>query len=96
MTYPTLLSPWFVVIRYRIETDPPERTDEGLYHAPEYWSTDGEGPRAWTRNPKQAMVFMSLHTASRIAATDDDSAVVAIYDKETYWKYRPREFSDER
>jgi len=81
MSFPTHLSPWFVV----------QRVTEGSQT--DYWTTDGEGTLAWTTNPQSAMLFMQLSSAARVADSTEDALVVAVYSKEALTKYRPREFS---
>lgn len=77
MTYPTLLSPWYVVVRTRY-------LDEGY----EYWTTDGEGKDSWSSYPKQAMLFMSLLAAARVATADGIAEVRVIYSKESLEEFR--------
>lgn len=84
MTFPTILSPWFVVQRGAI-------LDE---YDVEFYTNDGSGLESWSKNPKQAMLFMSLAGASRVA--DAEGAIVrVIYSKETAREFRPRELSEE-
>jgi hypothetical protein len=85
MTFPTTLNPWFVVQRVRETND----------RATEYWSTDGEGAEAWVTNPHQAMLFMQLSSAARIAATDTDAIVRVIYSKDGLREFRPRQFDEQ-
>lgn len=91
-TYPTLLSPWFVVVRQQAVAS----NDPLVNGATElgYWTTDGETAGGWSRNRHQAMLFMSLHSASRVAEAEPGSLVVALYNKAVLKEYRPREFDD--
>lgn len=70
-TAPTVLSPWFVVMR------------GGDGSAIEYYASEYERGKdekiLWTANPKQAMIFSSLHSAVRIATalTDPEEKLFA-------------------
>lgn len=84
MSFPTHLNPWYVVQKLiTVDTD----------NAFVYWSTDGEGTMAWVGNPHQAMLFMSLSSAARVANAEL-AQVRVIYDKEGLRQFRPREFGD--
>lgn len=68
MSYPTPLGPWFVVQRLaRGVTAPP-----GVEYITgvEYYTRDGEGLDVWTQNPVDALLFMSLHEAGRVASAE--------------------------
>jgi hypothetical protein len=91
MTFPTTLNPWFVVLKHSVE----KRDVDTLDVLTTYWSTDGEGAEAWVTNPHQAMLFMQLSSAARIAATDTDAIVRVIYSKDGLREFRPREFNED-
>lgn len=81
--FPTYLSPWFVVQRNSLDK-PLEM---------EFWSADGEDViGGWTANPHQAMLFMSIQSAARVA--DAEAAEVRVlYNRDGLREFRPREFS---
>ncbi len=82
MTFPTSLSPWFVV----------QRTAD-LDETVEYYTNDGTGSESWSKNPKQAMLFMSLSGAARVA--DAEGAIIRVlYSKEGAREFRPRELDE--
>ncbi len=84
MTFPTGLSPWYVVFRIHFA---------GADTSIEYWTTDHEEQKPWTTNPNQAMLFMNLSSAARVA--DSDAGLVqVIYNKDGLREFRPREFSN--
>lgn len=58
MSYPTVLAPWYVVQQMRTL---------GMAGEMLYYRTDEEGKTVWTDNPHEAMLFMSLHSAARVA-----------------------------
>lgn len=59
MSYPTTLGPWFVVQRLIHEND----VILGL----EYYQHSDDGEELWVRDPKLALLFMSLQSAARVA-----------------------------
>lgn len=86
MTFPTMLSPWYVVCRIS------DQTTAGVILL-EYWSNDGEGQFAWVSNPHEAMIFMNINSAARVA--DSDGGIVRVlYNKEGAKEFRPREFEN--
>ncbi len=84
MTYPTVLAPWFVVQKLRsVNVDP-----EGCV-VREFYSIDEEGQTIWTDDAKKAMLFLSLHSAYRVAlGTAGEIRVVA--DRGDLTEFRPR------
>lgn len=89
MSFPTVLSPWYVVQRHRpIDVDP-----EGCV-IPEFYSEVDGGPvgvnNFWTEHQKYAMLFMSLHSAVRVARAAD-AEVRVLTSKEEVDEFRPKE-----
>ncbi len=62
MSFPTVLSPWFVVQRLR-DIDPINTDYVGM----EYYTSMEDGGPTWTQNKHLAMLFMSLGSAARVA-----------------------------
>jgi hypothetical protein len=85
MSHPTMLSPWFIVQRVRVDKE----IDASYV---EYWTSDGEGTLAWSRNPHQAMLFMGLQSAARVAEAEV-AEVRVLYNKDGLREFRPREFN---
>lgn len=68
MSFPTALSPWFVVLR---EHRGPTTYDDDVILGQEYYTAvDGGASTAFQSDPKRAMLFMSLQAASRVAAAE--------------------------
>lgn len=89
MTYPTLLSPWYVVQQYSVK-----KSDvDTLTVLTEYWTTDGEGKDSWSDNPHAAMIFMTLSAAARVSDAEV-AEVRVIYSKEGLEQFRPRQFDE--
>jgi archaeosine-15-forming tRNA-guanine transglycosylase len=83
MSSPTVLAPWFVVQRRFKEVNSFEP------EVMQYYRTDEEGSTLWTENPNEAMLFMSLHSAHRVAqATATEVRVVV--DKNDLAEFRPK------
>ncbi len=62
MSYPTVLSPWFVVQRNASEEKP---------SAPEYYTNANEGAEdQFTAVKRDAMLFVNLAAAARVASTN--------------------------
>lgn len=58
MSYPTTLSPWFVVYQRDHETE-----DTAYYMS----GSEAETPNYWSSDAPRAMIFMSLASAARVA-----------------------------
>jgi len=68
VSFPTILGPWFVVLR---EHRGPTTYDDDVILGMEYYTAiDGGASTAFQTDPKQALLFMSLHAASRVAAAE--------------------------
>lgn len=69
MSYPTILSPWFVVQRLKSDG-----TISGDYVGMEYYTSVEEGGPTFQEGrrggKKVALIFMSLHSATRVAASE--------------------------
>lgn len=77
--HPTPLNPWYVVFKYLIEKG---NLKEVYYRAPSEMTE--QDPHVFAE-AKQAMVFMSLQSAIRVAEASD-AHIRVIYDKDTYRK----------
>lgn len=66
MSYPTILGPWYVV--QRLVSNAHRREVEAEFI--EYYTSMEEGEETWTPDTKRAMIFMSLHSAVRVAAAE--------------------------
>jgi len=81
---PTILSPWFAVLRY--ESD---GTVSGDYLPPQ-WYRDAEAEEdQWTFEPNEARLFNSIHSAFRVAQAAGGYAVV-VADEAALKEFRPR------
>ncbi len=78
MSFPTVLAPWFVV-----QMQP--KLDGGM----RYYRTDEEGKPIWTESPGEAFLFMSLHSAYRVARATAGE-VRALCDKDDLSEFRPK------
>ena len=69
MNGPTLLSPWYAVQRYTSTCDLQENEQQCCTGRGEveYYTSMEDGGTEFTRDPKRAMLFMSLASAARIA-----------------------------
>lgn len=86
MSYPTVLAPWFVVFRIFYSV----MDDSGFHRV--YYSVNEEDNPVWTELPKNAMLFMSLHSATRIAQAEGTGAEIrALASKNDLAEFRPRE-----
>ena len=65
MTLPTILSPWFVVQRMYSVT-PNRAPHDGM----EYYCSQEVGADSWTDDKRSAMLFMSIHSAARVAQAE--------------------------
>jgi hypothetical protein len=84
MSKPTILSPWFVVVR--IEDD---GTVSGDYLPPK-WYTESEGDEEqFTTDETKARLFDSIHSAARVARATAGYAVV-VADEEALKEFRPK------
>jgi hypothetical protein len=80
MSKPTLLSPWFVVVR----------RGDGLTTPLFEWYKDGEDEgEQWTADESQARLFNSIHSAHRVARAGGGYAVL-VADEEALKEFRPR------
>ena len=78
MTAPTILSPWYVVQRFR---------SVAMLGQLEFYRMSDEGSY-WSENEKDALLFMSLQSAVRIA--DAEGAHVRVLASEAHLKeFRP-------
>jgi hypothetical protein len=64
VSFPTVLGPWFVVVR---ETT---YDDDVILGQEFYTAIDGGASKTFQTDPKIAMLFMSLHAAARVAAAE--------------------------
>ena len=78
MSKPTLLSPWYVVMRYR-----------SLSHLgqTEWYTSAEESEEVWDENRKKAMLFNSLHSAHRVARAEG-AYVIVVASEDDYKEYR--------
>lgn len=84
MSKPTILSPWFAVLRY--ESD---GTVSGDYKSPQ-WYMDAEAEdEQWTTDESKARLFNSIHSATRVARAGGGYAIV-IADEEALKEFRPK------
>jgi len=84
MSKPTLLSPWFAVVRIRNDG-----TVSGDF-LPAEWYRDAEDEGdQWTPYTADARLFNSIHSAFRIARAGGGYAVV-IADAEALKEFRPK------
>jgi len=75
MSGPTLLSAWYVVGVFgggHVGAD-----EMGCYA---YYTTIDDGTPAWTDVPERAMIFTSLHSASRVA-DDEGGDIFVVWNK---------------
>lgn len=78
MSFPTVLAPWFVVQRLH-----------GPVADMQYYRTDEEGKPLWTEDQNEAMLFMSLHSAHRVAkAVAAEVRVLA--DRDDLLEFQPK------
>jgi len=92
-TAPTVLSPWFVVMRESKWTDGDTRQLQ--YYASEYERGNNDqdlDQKVWSPEPKKAMIFSSLTSAVRIAkALVDEEAIPwvrVLHDRDSYAIFR--------
>lgn len=83
---PTVLSPWYVVQRPRYAVghhyaDPAVTADPFTIREIEYYTSMELDAGTWQEKKAQAMLFMSLVTASRVA-DEEDAEVRVLYRKE--------------
>lgn len=67
MNKPTLLSPWFVVMRYR---------SLAMLGQTEWYTSAEDAEEVWSEDRKQAMLFNSIHSAHRVARAEGAYAIV--------------------
>lgn len=79
MTFPTPLNPWYVVQRLRL------LDGDGL----EYYRSTDDGAGMFSADPHEAMLFMSLGAASRVA--DSESAHIRVLTRKEDLKEFARE-----
>jgi hypothetical protein len=81
VTYPTTLSPWFVIARVKV-------LDSGEI---EYYTMVGcediTSPPRFTLNKKEAMLFTNLASAKRVRDSDVDCLIVVLCTKEDLREY---------
>lgn len=65
MSFPTLLSPWYVVQKMKSDG-----TISGDYLGLEYYTSQEEADRSFQTDPRKAMLFMSLPAAARVASSE--------------------------
>lgn len=70
MSFPTTLSPWFVVQRIGCECNPAAGGVCECGGAMEYYTNADEGTTIFQFDPRRAMLFMSLAQASRVALSE--------------------------
>lgn len=83
MSKPSVLSPWFVVMK--IEDD---GTISGDYKAPSFYTEVEEGEEMWDTDPSKARLFNSIHSASRVARAGG-AYCVAVTDEDGLKEFRP-------
>jgi hypothetical protein len=83
MNKPTLLSPWFVVVKYEEDV-----TEDSKYCLlPEWYiAQEGDNP-TWSFDRKQAMLFNSIHSAHRVALAEG-AYVIVVADEKDLKEYR--------
>lgn len=84
MSRPTILSPWFVVMRIR-----DDGSVSGDYLPPEWYREAEEGEEQFTADESQARLFNSIHSATRVARATGAYCVV-VPDEEALKQYRPK------
>ena len=82
MSKPTVLSPWYVVVRNR-----DDGSISGDYRPPEYYVSQQNAEEPWSTDSKQAMLFTSLHSANRVAK-GAGAEVRVVVDEEDLKAYR--------
>lgn len=75
---PTLLSPWFVVTRFRTLSHLGQQ---------EWFTSSEDAEEIWSEDPKKAMLFNSIHSAHRVARAEGAYAVV-VANEDDYKEYR--------
>lgn len=67
MSFPTILGPWYVV--QRLFRDPHSSNPDGV--VPEYYTArEDDAVAIFQKDPKRAMLFMSLASAARVALAE--------------------------
>jgi len=69
VSQPTVLGPWYIVQRLMSEREAAEETNDN-YPRVLYYTAMEDGPAMFQTNKKRAMLFMSLGSASRVAAAE--------------------------
>lgn len=92
MSFPTVLSPWYVVWQPAVESVGGLATEAQYYE--QRAADDPEGllfsVSGWTKNPREAMLFMSLHSAARVAHAEG-AQVRVLTTKEEADEFRQKE-----
>jgi hypothetical protein len=78
---PTILNPWYVVFREVTSSDPHPNVIE--YYRPGDDATAG----TWSSNKHDAMLFLSVHAATRVAAIES-ADVLMLWTKAQVKEYR--------
>lgn len=85
MSKPTVLSPWFVVVRMELG-DTADDVLTSMYQCKWYTAPEDEDD-VFVGDRKRAMLFNSIHSAHRIARASN-GYVVAVVDEEDLKEYR--------
>jgi hypothetical protein len=83
---PTILSPWFVVIRYD-NVYAENSNGQQIAWIPQWYTAQNGDEPPWSKDRKHAMIFNSLHSAHRVAQ-GCGGYVVAVCDEEDHAEYR--------
>lgn len=84
MSKPTILSPWFAVVR--MEDD---GTVSGDWKPPQWYREAEQEEEQWTTDETEARLFNSIHSATRVARAAGGYAIV-IADEEALKEFRPK------
>ena len=80
MSGPTILSPWYIVVRPSVRTE-----TEGMFLF--YTSQDESAENVWSSDRKKSMLFNSLRSAHRVARAEG-AYVVVVVDETDLKEYR--------
>ncbi len=80
MSFPTVLAPWYIVQQLRTV---------GFQSELRYYRSEEEGQEVWTDNAHETMLFMSLHSAYRVARAVAGEVRVLV-DKDDLTEFRPK------
>lgn len=84
-TFPTLLAPWYVVQRLKLNYNP----ESGGSYEQEYYRENEDGGPMWSTATKNARLFMSLPSAARVARATA-AEVRVLTSKEDLDEFRPQ------